>query len=89
MRFTLTALLVVPLVSLVVLWGFGASLTVGNALQDRTYNHLVSLTGARYYDQLETQLATRAAADLHLAQHRPPLPGRPAGCGPHADRHRC
>ena len=57
MRFTLTALLVVPLVSLVVLWGFGASLTVGNALQDRTYNHLVS-TGARYYDQLETQLAT-------------------------------
>src|ERR1700722_12269877 len=56
MRFTLTALLVVPLVSLVVLWGFGASLTVGHALHGRTYNHRVS-PGARYYDQLEPQLA--------------------------------
>jgi signal transduction histidine kinase len=56
MRLTLTTLLIVPLVSLVALWGFAASVTLGNALRDRNYNHLVS-TGANVYDQLETRLA--------------------------------
>jgi signal transduction histidine kinase len=56
MRLTLTTLLIVPLVSLVALWGFAASVTLGNALRDRNYNHLVS-TGAKVYDQLETRLA--------------------------------
>nr|MDQ2876950.1 nitrate- and nitrite sensing domain-containing protein [Actinomycetota bacterium] len=56
MRFTLTALLVVPLVSLLALWSFGTSVTLGNALRDRNYNHLVK-TGARVYDELETHLA--------------------------------
>ena len=56
MRLTLTTLLIVPLVSLLALWGFAASVTLGNALRDRNYNHLVS-TGAKVYDQLETRLA--------------------------------
>ena len=56
MRLTLTTLLIVPLVSLLALWGFAASVTLGNALRDRQYNHLVS-TGAKVYDQLETRLA--------------------------------
>src|SRR6202044_2638881 len=45
-----------PLVSLLALWGFAASVTLGNSLRDRNYNHLVS-TGAKVYDQLETRLA--------------------------------
>jgi signal transduction histidine kinase len=57
MRSTLTALLIVPLISLVLLWAFGVSVTLGNALRDRTYNHLVS-SGAKYDDELETQLAS-------------------------------
>jgi signal transduction histidine kinase len=56
MRLTLTTLLIVPLVSLLALWGFAASVTLGNSLRDRNYNHLVS-TGAKVYDQLETRLA--------------------------------
>jgi signal transduction histidine kinase len=56
MRLTLATLLIVPLVSLIALWGFAASVTLGNALRDRNYNHLVS-TGAKVYDQLETRLA--------------------------------
>jgi signal transduction histidine kinase len=42
MRYTLAGLLVVPLVSLVALWAFGASLTLGNAIQERHYNQVVS-----------------------------------------------
>jgi signal transduction histidine kinase len=41
-RYTLAGLLVVPLVSLVALWAFGASLTLGHAIQERNYNKLIS-----------------------------------------------
>jgi signal transduction histidine kinase len=41
-RFTLAALLIIPLLSLVGLWAYAASLTLGNALTDRQYNSLVT-----------------------------------------------
>jgi len=43
MRLTLAALLVVPLVSLLALWAFAASLTLGNAISDHNYTRLVAL----------------------------------------------
>jgi signal transduction histidine kinase len=46
MRVTLAGLLVVPLVSLVALWAFAASITLGNALHEHNYNRLVALTAA-------------------------------------------
>ena len=44
MRLTLAALLVVPLVSLVALWAFAASITLGNALHEHNYNRLIGLS---------------------------------------------
>jgi len=46
MRFTLAGLLVVPLVSLVALWGFAASITLSNALHEHNYNRLIALSSA-------------------------------------------
>jgi signal transduction histidine kinase len=46
MRITLAGLLVVPLVSLVALWAFAASSTLGNALHEHNYDRLVALTSA-------------------------------------------
>src|SRR5580704_13079488 len=46
MRVTLAGLLVVPLVSLVALWTFAASVTLGNALHEHNYNRLVALSAA-------------------------------------------
>jgi signal transduction histidine kinase len=40
-RFTLAALLVIPLISLVALWAFAASLTIGPALTERTNTQLI------------------------------------------------
>jgi signal transduction histidine kinase len=40
-RFTLAALLVIPLISLVTLWAFAASLTLGPALTERTNTALI------------------------------------------------
>ena len=46
MRITLAGLLVVPLVSLVALWTFAASITLGSALREHNYNRLVALSAA-------------------------------------------
>jgi signal transduction histidine kinase len=46
MRLTLAGLLVVPLVSLVALWAFAASITLGNALHEHNYNRLIALSTA-------------------------------------------
>ena len=56
MRFTLAGLLVVPLVSLVALWAFAASITLGNALREHNYNRLVSLSAAPT-DELANQVS--------------------------------
>jgi signal transduction histidine kinase len=56
MRFTLAGLLVVPLVSLVVLWAFAASTTLGNALHEHNYNRLITLSSAPT-DKLVNQVA--------------------------------
>jgi len=56
MRFTLAGLLVVPLVSLVVLWAFAASITLGNALHEHDYNRLITLSSAPT-DKLVNQVA--------------------------------
>jgi hypothetical protein len=44
MRLTLIGLLVVPLASLLALWAFAASVTLGNALHERDYNRLIALS---------------------------------------------
>jgi hypothetical protein len=44
MRLTLAGLLVVPLVSLVALWAFAASITLSNALHEHNYNRLIALS---------------------------------------------
>ena len=46
MRITLAGLLVVPLVSLVALWAFAASITLGSAVREHNYNRLVALSAA-------------------------------------------
>jgi signal transduction histidine kinase len=46
MRLTLAGLLVVPLVSLVALWAFAASITLDNALHEHNYNRLIALSTA-------------------------------------------
>ena len=56
MRITLAGLLVVPLVSLVALWAFAASITLGNALREHNYNRLVALSAAPT-DQLANQVS--------------------------------
>ena len=56
MRFTLAGLLVVPLVSLVALWGFAASITLSNALHEHNYNRLIALSSAPT-DNLVNQVA--------------------------------
>jgi len=45
-RLTLSGLLVVPLVSLVALWAFATSITLGSALREHDYNRLVALSSA-------------------------------------------
>ena len=56
MRITLAGLLVVPLVSLVALWIFAASITLGNALHEHNYNRLVALSAAPT-DELANQVS--------------------------------
>ena len=56
MRITLAGLLVVPLVSLVALWAFAASITLGNALREHNYNRLVALSAAPT-DELANQVS--------------------------------
>ena len=56
MRITLAGLLVVPLVSLVALWAFAASITLGNALREHNYNRLVALSAAPT-DKLANQVS--------------------------------
>ena len=56
MRITLAGLLVVPLVSLVALWAFAASITLGNALHEHNYNRLVALSAAPT-DELANQVS--------------------------------
>src|SRR5579862_8243704 len=41
-RFTLAALLIIPLISLIALWAFAASLTLGPALTERTNTALIN-----------------------------------------------
>jgi signal transduction histidine kinase len=45
MRLTLAGLLVVPLVSLIALWGFAASVTLGNAIREHEYNSISNKIG--------------------------------------------
>ena len=56
MRLTLIGLLVVPLVSLLALWAFAASVTLANALHERDYNRLVALS-ANPSDALARQIS--------------------------------
>jgi signal transduction histidine kinase len=56
MRITLAGLLVVPLVSLVALWAFAASITLGSALREHDYNRLVALSAAPT-DRLANQVS--------------------------------
>lgn len=42
-RLTLVSLLLIPLVSLTALWGFAASITLGNFIEDRNYNTVANV----------------------------------------------
>jgi signal transduction histidine kinase len=44
-RFTLAGIFVVPLVSLIALWGFAASVTLGQSIQDSNYNAQYRIVG--------------------------------------------
>jgi signal transduction histidine kinase len=44
-RFTLACMFVVPLASLIALWGFAASVTLGQSVQDSNYNAQYSILG--------------------------------------------
>src|SRR5580692_6703365 len=56
MQITLAGLLVVPLVSLIALWTFAASITLGSALREHNYNRLVALSAAPT-DRLANQVS--------------------------------
>ena len=62
MRLTLTTLLIVPLVSLVGLWGFAASVTLGNAV--RVWRSAVGIDrqGNLIYAAADSQTAASIAA---------------------------
>jgi signal transduction histidine kinase len=44
-RLTLIGMFVIPLVSLIALWGFAASVTLGQSIQDSNYNSQYSIVG--------------------------------------------
>lgn len=73
-RTTLAGLLVVPLVALVALWVFLASITLGNALSERNYNRL-GTSAARSTQTLLTAVEQeRSATFLWLSSpQRPPV----------------
>jgi signal transduction histidine kinase len=83
MRFTLAGLLVVPLVSLVVLWAFAASTTLGNALHEHNYNRLITLSSAPT-DKLVNQVAQERQQTFTWLSTDP----RPAGTVLNASRNR-
>ena len=72
MRLTLIGLLVVPLVSLLALWAFAASVTLGNALHERDYNRLVALS-ANPSDALASQIS-QERLDTYTWLHTDPRP---------------
>ena len=73
MRLILIGLLVVPLVSLVALWAFAASVTLGNAVHERDYNRLVALS-AGPSDELARQVAQERLQTLTWLHTRPRPP---------------
>ena len=72
MRLTLIGLLVVPLVSLLALWAFAASVTLANALHERDYNRLVALS-ANPSDALASQIS-QERLDTYTWLHTDPRP---------------
>jgi len=69
-RFLLALIFIVPLVSLLGLWGFAASVTVSNAVQEHNFNAENRLYGA-WAQTLVTQLAQeREAAFVYLSSGR-------------------
>ncbi|MGH3068517.1 MAG: sensor histidine kinase, partial [Streptosporangiaceae bacterium] len=83
MRLTLAGLLVVPLVSLVALWAFAASITLGNALHEHNYNRLIALSTAPT-DSLANQVSQERQQTFTWLNTDP----RPAGAQLAASRDR-
>jgi signal transduction histidine kinase len=73
-RPTLVGLFIVPMISLLVLWGYAASVTLGNAIQERAYSVQDSVIGAPA-DALAAQLAQeRLQAFMWLnTNHQEPI----------------
>jgi signal transduction histidine kinase len=71
-RRTLLGLLLIPLVSLAGLWGFTASVTVGNVLSNQHYNSNVNATGASIIGLHATAQAESALTITWLSSGRRP-----------------
>ena len=69
-RRTLLGLLLIPLVSLAGLWGFTASVTVGNVLSNQHYNSNVNATGASIIGLHATAQAESALTITWLSSGR-------------------
>ena len=75
-RLFLVAMLAVPLVSLVALWGFAASITITPALKDANYTANTKTTNAGVYPLSSALPQERAETYLYLLSGR--QSGRPA-----------
>ena len=63
-RLTLVSLLLIPLLSLAVLWGFTASITLGNVIRDQQYNKVENAIAPSVIALAQTLAGERA----HLAR---------------------
>jgi signal transduction histidine kinase len=73
-RLTLVSLLLIPLLSLAALWGFTASITLGNVIRDQHYNKIANTITPSVSALAETLAGERAATLAWLgADRRSPL----------------
>ncbi len=83
MRRTLAALLIIPLVSLVALWAFAASITLSSALHEHDYNRLIALSSTPT-DNLVNQVSQERLRTFTWLSTDP----RPSAAQLAASRHR-
>ena len=77
-RLTLVSLLLIPLLSLAALWGFIASITLGNVIRYQHYNTAIT-TIAPSVIALAADAPGRARDHPRLAGHRAPVGDDPGG----------
>ena len=72
-RLTLVSLLLILLLSLAVLWGFTASITLGNVIRDQHYNKIATTPSRPSVSALAETLAGERAATLAWLVAWPPV----------------